>query len=165
MAAGARAWCAGADVVRYVPGLRPPPPFPACAAQSIPHPVQRWVRPPAAAASSLPPRSLATPPAAHARTHLLPPLRQDGRAVDAGQQGEARPVVPAPLQPPRRTSVVATSAVTCEATATAGCRLGPALAAPPLARRWTAAASPRGSVERAVAPLLPPPRKIYLRND
>ena len=85
--------------------------------------------------------------------------------MDAGQQGEARPVVPAPLQPPRRTSVVATSAVTGEATATAGCRLGPALAAPPLARRWTAAASPRGSVERAVAPLLPPPRKIYLRND
>ena len=35
----------------------------------------RWVRPPAAAASSLPPRSLATPPAAHARTHLLPPRR------------------------------------------------------------------------------------------
>ena len=102
----------------------------------------RWVRPPApappaAAASSLPPRSLATPPAAHARTHLLPHPRQDGRAVDAGQQGEARPVVPAPLQPPRRTSVVATSAVTCEATATAGCRLGPALAAPPLARHRT----------------------------
>ena len=157
-------WPAGADVVRCVAGLRPPPTSRACAAQSTPIPSQDGCAPRtgarSAAASSLAPRrspSYRQPPLAPSHPRPAPGCVRRG----CRRAGEAGPVVPrAPSnQPPRRASAVATSAVPGEAKATAG----PLAAAsdprsPPSPSRsagW-AAASPRGLVERAVAPLLPP---------
>ena len=105
---------AGADVVRHVPGLWPPPRPRDHAVPSTPHPVLRWARPAPTPAprsrlfSSSPPfPPHATQPGTPRR---LPP-RRDGRATAAGELARPGPSSPAPSDRPRRASTVATCAV------------------------------------------------------
>ena len=156
-------WPVGADVVRCVAGLRPPPTSRACAAQSTPHPVPRWVRPPhrrpLRSRFVTGPPSLPLLPAAPARPVSSPP-RATMRApwMPTGRRGRARRP-PRPIQPTAPPGLggrdLRSPGRGQGDRRPAGCRLGPALAALPLAQRWMGrglAPWSRRAGRRSVAP-------------
>ena len=124
-------WPAGADVVHCV--ARPPPTSRACAVQSTPHPVPRWVRPPhrrpLRSRFVTGPPSLPLLPAAPARPVSSPPrTRMRAPWMPTGRRGRARRP-PRPIQP--------TAPPGLGGRDLRGPRQGRGVRRPPLARRWT----------------------------
>ena len=109
--------------------------------------------------SAAAPRALRHPAPSppHSPVYTFTRARMGAPWMPPGRRGQAcRP--PRPSNRPAASSMVATSAVSSEATASASRRLGPRTCRPP-SRAALNGLRPRplGLVERAVAPSLPPP--------